>query len=171
MSLNNHLSCVYCAKITAVKILNHCHDAYSVNNGKLKPIYPLFQSVFVVSVSNWEFIKKDKSVMIWRFGCRVTNIAGVRVAVQRPRVQLHYAHTDFSFPHKLARTLLTFNPALCVCVCVPNTVLWGYLIARVCFPRSLLLNIVSRTICENDFVPIISPSALSAGQQRLLPLP
>lgn len=55
--------------------------------------------------------------MIWRFWCRVTNIAGVRVAVQRPRVQLHYAHTDFSFHHKLARTLLTFNPALCVCVC------------------------------------------------------
>lgn len=56
-------------------------------------------------------------------------------------------------------------------VCTPITVLRGYLRARVCFPPSLVLNIAFRTICENDFVPIISPSALSAGQQRLLPPP
>lgn len=59
-------------------------------------------------------------------------------------------------------------------LCVPQTqpkLLWGYLIAEFCSPRSLLLNIVFWTICENNFVPVISPSALSAGQQRLLPLP
>lgn len=47
--------------------------------------------------------------------------------------------------------------------------LWGYFIADFCSPRSLLLNIGFRAICENDFVHLISPSALSAGQQRLLP--
>lgn len=52
--------------------------------------------------------------MIQRFWCQVTNIAGVHVAVQRPRVQLYYAHTYFSFHHKLAHTLPTFTPALCV---------------------------------------------------------
>lgn len=43
--------------------------------------------------------------------------------------------------------------------------------AEFCFPPSVLLNIVFWTICEYDFVPLISPSAHLAGQQRLRPLP
>lgn len=60
-----------------------------------------------------------------------------------------------------------------VSLCGSNTtqVLWDYLIAEFFFPSSVLLNIVFWTICEYDFVPLISPSAHLAGQQRLCPLP
>lgn len=52
--------------------------------------------------------------MLGRLWCQITNIVGVRVTVQRPHVQLYYAHIDFSFHRELAHTLLTFTPALCV---------------------------------------------------------
>lgn len=60
-----------------------------------------------------------------------------------------------------------------VSLCGSHTtqVLWDYLIAEFCFPPSVLLIIVFWTICEYDFVPLISPSAHLAGQQRLCPLP
>lgn len=56
--------------------------------------------------------------MIWRFGCQVTNIAGVCVAVQRPRVQLHYdRHTQtLAFTINL-HILCSHLTLLCVCVC------------------------------------------------------
>lgn len=83
--------------------------------------------------------------------------------------------------HDTCRCIFHLKPelrvSLFIFLCAPQTpysplrLSYNQAAPWLCSLGSLQLNIGSSTICENDFVPFISPSALSASQQRFLPPP
>lgn len=57
-------------------------------------------------------VNSNLYVLVFRVFLQVLVSNRVHVVVQRPHVQLYYAHIYFSFHHKLAHSLTTFTPAL-----------------------------------------------------------